>query len=123
MGFLSDRKMGLKRPYSKLEFGPFLKLTVEKVVAQKVQQLSKFLSDDDGWPFKSKLLSWFIKLQLNDTNFLLMSAYFSASFCLKHRKIINFQDIGKFKQIAPIDLHLRKELTLFQLKFSSVPDK
>ena len=46
--FLIDRKGVLKRPYSKLKFGPFLKLMVEEVVPQKAQQLSEFLSESDG---------------------------------------------------------------------------
>ena len=46
--FLIDLKGVLKRPYSKLKFGLFLKLMVEEVVPQKAQQLSKFLSESDG---------------------------------------------------------------------------
>ena len=72
--------MVLERPYSKLKFGPFLKLMVEEVVPQKAQQLSEFLSESDGWPLKLKLLSFFIKLEANDTNILLMSAFFSGIF-------------------------------------------
>ena len=53
------------------------------MVVQKVQQLSEFFSDNDGWPLKSKLLSCFIKLKLNDTIFLLTSAYFSGIFLPK----------------------------------------
>ena len=80
VGFLINRKRSLKRPYSKLQFGPFLKLVVEGTVVQKVQLLSEFLSNNDGWPLKSKLCSCFTKLELNDANFLLTSACFSCIF-------------------------------------------
>ena len=138
---------------------------VEKMVVQKVQQLSKFLSDNHGWPLKSKLLSCFIMLEPNDTNFLLMSAFFLASFRLKHRKMIwwrhhdvtmtlqiqisakrsymiyfvdifllckfdviwiiqtevfytrfNFQNIGKFKQIAPAEPPYRNRVEPFSIE-------
>ena len=48
---------------------------VEEVVPQKAQQLSEFLSESDGWPLKLKLLSFFIKLELNDTNILHLASF------------------------------------------------
>ena len=83
VGFFIDRKRVLKRPYSKLWFGTFLRLMLEEMVVQNVQQLSEFSSDNDGWPLKSKLLSCFIKLELNETFLLLTSACFSCIFLPK----------------------------------------
>ena len=34
-------------------------MKVDGAVLQKVQQLPGFLSDSDGWPLKSKVLTWF----------------------------------------------------------------
>ena len=59
---------------------------VEVMVVQKVQHLSKFLSDNDGWPLKSKLLSYSINLELNDTNLLQTSAYFPFIFLSNIKK-------------------------------------
>ena len=61
--------MVLKRPYSKLQFPPYLRLMVDERVVQKVQELPEFLSYEDGWPLKLKLLSFFIQLGPNDSHF------------------------------------------------------
>ena len=77
---------------------------VEEMVVQKFQLLSEFLSDNDGWPLKSKLLSCFIKLKLNDTIFLLTSAYFSGIFLPKLQNVVTNSD---FYQTFQYDLSYR----------------